>query len=363
MNIDSISALGVGSLPVGTPQASALQVNNDAHGSLAENNNYLSLHIFYNMIDLRPVVLGCVDPIVRRLEDKGLISRYFFVRYWEEGSHIRLRLLPMEAQAVPEIRRETETVITRFFDERPSFFDAEPEALGPVLRSMFEREYGGDEWKRLFGPEGSMPIAENNSFSYRRYHPEYDRYGGKEGMALAEQHFWISSVTALEAMRDSNSHVRPNLLGLAMQLMTHFALAALGDKDELRAFYKAYVQRWSQWVPATIMQRYDDRYGSRQYGRLATHFADVEAVHERFRSSGKGVLGRWLNHGYWLRENLERLYGQGLIELKPQAESAKEAIGRLMASYIHMMNNRLGILIPEEVYLAAMILQAFGEQK
>jgi hypothetical protein len=157
--------------------------------------------------------------------------------------------------------------------------------------------------------------------------------------------------------------VRPNLLGLAMQLMTHFALAAFGDKEELRAFYKAYVQRWSQWVPAAIMQRYDERQGGRQYGRLVSHFADVHAVHERFRKSGKGILGRWLKHGYWLRENVERLYAQGLIELKPQPESAKEAMGRLMASYIHMMNNRLGILIPEEVYLAAMILQAFGEQK
>jgi hypothetical protein len=46
------------------------------------SQDYISAHIFYNARDLRPVVLGCVDPLVTRLKAEKLISSYFFIRYW-----------------------------------------------------------------------------------------------------------------------------------------------------------------------------------------------------------------------------------------------------------------------------------------
>ena len=43
--------------------------------------------------------------------------------------------------------------------------------------------------------------------------------------------------------------------------------------------------------------------------------------------------------------------------------SLAEAISTLLTSYLHMMNNRLGVLILEEVYLAHMIIRALDGSK
>jgi thiopeptide-type bacteriocin biosynthesis protein len=324
------------------------------------SKNYVSVHIYYNATDLRPVLLGCVDPLVRQLEDDNLLSRYFFIRYWEGGSHVRLRLLAASPDAAGELQRRTETAIREFLEERPSFFDADKEALRPLMRTLFEYEYGAEEFIRLYGEDGAMPIADNNTFEYCPYKPEYDRYGGDDGIELSEQHFQVSSSIALEALRDTNSHLRSSILGLALQLMTHFGFAVFEDKDEVIEFFRGYVSRWQGLsVPDSVVEGFQAMY-DRQAPRIQAHFAQVGKIHQQLETADDGVLSKWLRHAFWLRDNIVRLHQEGRLELKPPAATPKEALRRLLTSYIHMMNNRLGVLILEEVYLARMIVRALG---
>src|SRR2546423_157227 len=114
---------------------------------------YLSLHIYYNTTDLRTVLLGCVDPLIRRLESAELLSRYFFIRYWERGSHVRLRLLPRDGVPHDQIQGEVEPAIEQFLEDRPSLFDADPAVMAPLMRTLFEYEYGAEEFIRLYGAD------------------------------------------------------------------------------------------------------------------------------------------------------------------------------------------------------------------
>lgn len=326
------------------------------------DNSYLSTHIYYNTTDLRSVLLGCVDPLIRRLETAGVLSRYFFIRYWEGGSHIRLRLLPSDGVTYEDLRKEAEPAIDRFLDERPSLFDADPELMAPIMRTLFEHEYGPDEFLRLYGEDGKIPLAPNNSFSYAPYKPEYNRYGGHHGIRLSERHFHVSSSIALEALRETNSHVRTSTLGLALQLMVHFACVFYEDKRQVVGFFEQYVQRWQGLsVPQSLMNAFERLYEF-QSSRIQAHFSQVERIHQGLEATDTGVLSKWLHHACWLRENIAEAYKTGLLEFKPEAQSLEEAIRRLLTSYVHMMNNRLGVLILEEIYLSRLIIRALEEE-
>lgn len=57
-------------------------------------------HVFY-AANPRPFLLQCVRPLVAELEADGLIDSYFFINYWLEGPHVRLRLKPSGEAATP----------------------------------------------------------------------------------------------------------------------------------------------------------------------------------------------------------------------------------------------------------------------
>jgi thiopeptide-type bacteriocin biosynthesis protein len=323
--------------------------------------DYLSVHIYYNTQDLRTVLLGCVDPLVQQLRDQDRIARHFFIRYWEGGSHVRLRLLPKTGVSHAEIREPVDLAIRQYLEDSPSFFDADPATLRPLMRSLFEYEYGHEELIRIYGENGDIPIAENNSVAYLPYRPEYGRYGGVRGVELSEQHFHISSEIALEALRDGNSHVRTSTLGLALQLMLHFAFAFFNHRDKVAGFFEQYAARWQALsIPENMMDNFSRLYDHQAKSILA-HFSKVDRLHQRLEATETGVLSKWLHHAYQLRDGIVALHEAGELELHPPAASVDEAIRRLLNSYVHMMNNRLGMLILEEVYLSHLIVRALRE--
>ena len=55
--------------------------------------DWLAFHIFY-AANPRPMMVDCIRPLLAELTGDGLISGYFFINYWLEGPHVRLRLRP-----------------------------------------------------------------------------------------------------------------------------------------------------------------------------------------------------------------------------------------------------------------------------
>ena len=64
------------------------------------DNQYLSFYIFYSE-PWKNLLVESVHPLLKKLFDENLINQYFFIRYWEKGPHIRLRL-----KRKPEIKAE-----------------------------------------------------------------------------------------------------------------------------------------------------------------------------------------------------------------------------------------------------------------
>ncbi|CAM5695242.1 Lantibiotic biosynthesis protein OS=Streptomyces microflavus OX=1919 GN=Smic_30460 PE=4 SV=1 [Streptomyces microflavus] len=69
-----------------------------------ETGAWQATHVFY-AANPRPFLLHCVRPLVAELEADGLLAGYFFINYWLEGPHVRLRLKPSSPAPNPRAPR------------------------------------------------------------------------------------------------------------------------------------------------------------------------------------------------------------------------------------------------------------------
>jgi thiopeptide-type bacteriocin biosynthesis protein len=319
---------------------------------------YISVYIFYHTLDLRPVLLGCVDGLIQRLTNAGLISRFFFIRYWEEGTHVRLRVLPTSVANETVVWEEMERCVGTFLSSSPSLFDFDPRKLAPVMQSLYEFEKGHQAVDHSSGEPAEIKFRQNNSFHMVDYAPELDRYGGVFGIELAHEHFHISSVVALNILRDNKSRVRTSVLGLAFQIMLHFVYSFYEDRANVAAFFRQYRAFFGGLkMPAYIRKEFD-RYFDVQAGKIMSYVADLENKHDWIKSGDQSELSRYIQHAYDLKAEIRRSYEARKLYLRSPADTYNDVLHGLLINYVHMLNNRLGVIIFEEVYLANLVAQA-----
>jgi lantibiotic biosynthesis protein len=253
-----------------------------------------------------PLALACRPDAVR----------WFFLRYAEETSHVRLR-----------------------------FF-----APDPVLEETI--------WPRIAEAAASSELVVRTT--RERYEPEVERYGGPWGLALAEELFHRQSETALALLEKIPPGTRPQRLGkglLAMLVLLFLYGGGRRPAAELaRRYGTDYLKVWARdaeeqehWLQ-TFQEAFD-----RQADRLADA---VDLAWEALESGGELTpeLDAYRRDMEDVARRLRELFDQGRLRLggRPAADW-DECVRWIVPSYIHMMNNRLGVLIQEESYLSVLI--------
>jgi thiopeptide-type bacteriocin biosynthesis protein len=287
------------------------------------------VHLFFDGNIYGPVadrvILDLVAPLVREAEDRGWIERHFFVRYSEGGPHIRLRLFGR----------------LRFLDEH----------VHPLLL---------DRAGSLSGiPGGVRPRT-------TPYEPEFDRYGGPGGVALAERLFHASSETAIALLRGiaaADGSARLGKALLAMLVLTH---AFYPDHTRAAAFLQLYGTRYlrsfarSEGYRESFQRAFDAGF-SQQAEHLIRYLAEGWSRLEQ-RQSVSDTLDPYVARVRALRLDFERVaYGGGMWQGGQVVGTVADAVGRIVPSYLHMMNNRLGVAIPHETYLSTLIGHALTQ--
>ena len=89
--------------------------------------NWISLHVFYYG-DQNDLIVNCVAPLIAELRSQKLVQCSFFIRYWMEGSHVRLRLLPAAGVDEEKIKGIAEQAITIYLRRRPALFEPDPKS-------------------------------------------------------------------------------------------------------------------------------------------------------------------------------------------------------------------------------------------
>lgn len=324
------------------------------------SRRWISVHTFYSSNN-NPLLAECVGPLVAKLRARGLISRYFFIRYWLGGPHVRLRLSPADGVEDGAVKEVVEADLRAFLARRPALFQMDRKQLAPLYRSMFEAEYGREEFVARYGEDGEIPFYENNTFHYIDYEPEYERYGGEAGVDLAERHFEVSSDIVLRLVQETNMHLRGITMGHSVQMMLQLCYAFLGDEGRICDFLERYMEFWQNSYNQSSHKLYPgfDRKYAHMAPKLHKRIGEVRRLNEGGDSSGATESERkWVAHAKELREEVWRLASEQRLQLRGGVEDPEAALAVLLSSYVHMTNNRIGVSILDEIYLSYIIRRA-----
>ena len=327
-----------------------------------------AIHIYY-AANPQPLLVQCVRPLVEELNSAGLLAGYFFINYWVEGPHVRLRLKPVTAAATEEVCRRAEAAVSGFLRRRPALYKIDDDRSRDLHNSLVRMEMSPQEAGGYLDEDGRMKYRGNNTFSYEPYAPEYGKYGGTEGVALAEWHFQRSSDLVIDLLRTKNMHLRTFRLGTSAQLMMVMSACFLPTTGDLAQFLDTYHAFWHRYVNRA------DGIGVADYGRdydsmaekLTRRFAHVrQVVGDGDLTRLPGYLSGWAAHCRQLRDRVCRLAVDGELVFGT-AEAAGEAAGearitdpeaaliRLLTPYLHMTNNRLHVSVVDEAYLSYLL--------
>ncbi len=314
----------------------------------------LSVHLFYaGRWD--ELLVEAVKPFVRELLSDELISDYFFIRYWEKGPHIRLRMFGGEEALINTVRPR----LVEYFESYMSRFPSdrnEPEWL--------QRASQEDQW---------LP---NNSIQFIDYEPEYERYGGSEMVKIAEKLFGHSSNSVLSIMlNEHGSWGYDRAMGAAIQLHLGMTYSLGMDLSESLVFYNYFFEHWlsrayyffrEEISSDELIIRREKTLNTFQEQFEAQRTALVPMVSHIWELLEQGVsfdenwLNEWISGVADIKEQLTSHFNKDWqIDhnfFKPSSHEGyslqDQKKWNLFDSYIHMTNNRLGIFNHDEAYLA-----------
>lgn len=271
------------------------------------------------------VVVDAVGPVLRTLPGRP----WFFLRYWHGGPHIRLRIGDLaDDQAASAERLLAERLV-----DAGRLREGET-AMDPAdyARTAASMTTAGDQ------PSHQEVTGMLEPGVHRfAYHPEHERYGGRELMPETEQLFELSSALVLAFLRREPSTGARALLALRA---TVCAARALGDDPaEEAAFYDHGLRAWRTW---TAGYGYTERQLDELYG------AARPTDELRAKATGgdtPGPLAPWQAALTGLSDRIRRE-----TPLHP---------AQVTVSHVHMLHNRLGLRAVEEYQTYARLARLF----
>lgn len=352
-------------------------------GASAEGpGEWQPVHIFY-AANPQPLLVNCIRPLIASLQEDGLLAGHFFLNYWLEGPHVRLRLRPSTPAATAEVRRRAEEAVDAFLRARPALYEVDTGFLNEFYNALFEIEFPEGDRGDFMGEDGRMNLRPNNSRSWEPYSPEYAKYGGTAGVDLAEWHFAYSSELVTGAFSSMNLHLRTVLLGTAAQLMMVMLGCFLPDARKQADYLDQYYEFWHRAFPGTGFigsKEYDRNYAEtapglrRRYREIRQAVAAMRAERQGTRSGAAepvrlpAFLQGWSEHCLELRERVVALAGSGELVFASPEDGPGEAttdlavvLPTLLSPYMHMTNNRLHVTIRDEAYLANVLGRVLRE--
>lgn len=311
-------------------------INND------KENEWLSTYLYYGE-PLDIFIVNAVAPFVQSVLQQGLSTQYFFIRYWENGPHIRLRFKAQGNNLIEELKLRVIDFFAIYFEKYPS------SRLGYI---------------------SGINIAANNSYVFEEYTPETSRYGGKLALEVSEHQFQYSSQACLTLLSENkNQWDVETAIGLAIQLHISLVHSMCYTKSEAKIFFELLSISLEPYLTYSFKKEYNEE---NLHKLFSIHFEAVKDsiipfINEFWNLLDQGFIFNelWMNN--WLTgmksvyNGLDRLFVTGKIEcppieyLKNAYGNAKPEMSYILSSYIHMTNNRLGIRNDQEPYIAFII--------
>ncbi|MEU0196512.1 thiopeptide-type bacteriocin biosynthesis protein [Streptomyces afghaniensis] len=274
------------------------------------------------------VITHVIGPAVASVQGRP----WFFIRYWQAGPHLRLRVGDLDEETLARVeellRRRLETAGRLTRDERP------------VSQSSYariaEQLAAGEQEQDRFVQDLLIPGVHRAVYA-----PEFARYGGRELMPYTERLFQLSSELVLALMQHVSRQGARSALALRA---TVCAAAAIGDTTEQAHFYAHGFQAWRSWAA--------------EYGQVSIEQLDqLSRVSHGEGTAGGPASGKSIDpashgpFGHW-----HSAIGDLCHELRHRTSMHP---GQVVFSHVHMLHNRLGLSLFDELRTYAWLTDAF----
>jgi thiopeptide-type bacteriocin biosynthesis protein len=256
---------------------------------------------------------------------------WFFIRYWQGGPHIRLRIADLDDHQATDI----EAVLAERLDRVNAAIPPEDQLTEEAYRrSAAPIAALGEHGAAL--PLGRLMEARPHRAVYE---PEYERYGGRELMQYSEDLFHASSVVCLRSCAARPAAAHAFLDGLELLAA---ALTAWPDQtDLLRSQQAGWRDFLSTGSGGPVLDWTEiDRAIRADAVRLA-------AAAPGLRRLAAAEPSRW---SAWTKR------------LRAATDGWRTALGpdrarQILGSHLHMAHNRLGLSPLREAQLSALLLE------
>ncbi|MFD2287780.1 hypothetical protein GJU39_16270 [Pedobacter petrophilus] len=270
-----------------------------------EQSNYtwLGLHIYYSG-DADELLKRAIAPFINQWKNYfSPDSPWFFIRYWEGGSHIRVR-----------------------FHASPAYHEQIKDSLNT---DFFRFQHAS------FKVEKVLTV---------KYDPEIDRYGNETSMAWAEQHFAASSSYILNwlLIRNTTSQITLQAIQLHLILLFSTKLKSGNIIDICDFFINGWLSRL--YRPEFSIEKEKEHW--------------LNQFQEAFSSRKEMICLAAKSFWNELTENVLNddlvkysMSNQEVMNQYRNAAFGESKFQEIISSLMHMTNNRLGIANQEEAYL------------
>ncbi len=290
-------------------------------------NRWESWHLHIDSLTppaLETALLTVLAPALAELAgpDGNAAPRpWFFIRYWQGGPHLRLRVADCTAA---ERDRLVERLSAGLATLNAGLAGSERISEASYLAAATPIS--------ALGQRGAAePVEPLRAGGVHRvgYEPEYGRYGGADLIAVTEQLFHASSVVSLRACRQRTTFAQHFADGLEAMAATLSAWP--GDRLTL---LRAVTDGWAPWVA--------------QESATIARFADLAAPNRAdLQELAAGAPSRW---SPWTRRLAAATHAWIDRHGIPVA-------AQIVGSHLHMTQNRLGVGGAREGIIAATLLR------
>lgn len=312
-------------------------------------HSWVSAHLFYHG-DQDAVIVGVVRPVAERLGRAGLADGFFFLRYWEGGPHVRLRVRARPEQAA-EVRSAIEETAAEFHRTSPSRSELTEQGYTESAAALAALEQVTD-YDTVLHPD--------NSVAFIDYVPETSVFGSGRALEAVEKQFMAASALAVELIARGRTPGQRAMDAFAMMAANRTVFT--GILPELA--YQARFMVESGGSAAQLLESSDfERYFDANKAQLRAGLETVWAATRGVALPDSSVASNWLKTVREANDTLVELELLGQLDAYPDFEAPADVlqhINHLVPQLIvercmHLMCNRLGISLAQESHLRLLL--------
>lgn len=294
-----------------------------------------SLHLYYGG-DCDDLLLDIIGPALDHMSNAHPGLRWFFLRYWNGGAHLRLRIKGASEAAVDDLQTALQQALAAL-PQTP--FDAPAYAQTSARMTAMRAKMPSASANLL---EPVEPLRKSGTVERAIYSFDQARYGTAMARDLIEANFCVASTLALRSLPDIRR--QPNLRATFAALFTAAGWRALPLSFEERA---AFARQVADQSAALMGQAAPVDLGPPPDALCAVVASTPDSAD--LPPLQRALLQIWSDQCSNHAQMAEQLFDAGHLRLPASA---------LLVDFQHLMMNRMGLSTQLEPDLLRLIARA-----